>query len=266
MHAQVTPALAALDSAVVTDETLAKEAQGGDRDAFGALYQRYAANVRGYVANRVPDRDAVDDVAQDIFLQALAMLAGCGAQRGEYCGGDQPGTFGRWLFGVPARFALNEYFRTRCHDATAQHGAADELRLSADQAFAPAADVPLSAGMAAMLAALPPRQREVVELRFLDGLPVETTAAVLDIRSHTVKRRAAEAMPRLGRPAGQPGRANHKRDGTPAVYREGGKWRGHAWVASPDGTARKKHFRAETREAALALWADLTGADLASAA
>lgn len=45
----------------------------GDRDGFGQLYSRYAALVHGILLARVP-RAEVDDLVQDIFLQAFKKL------------------------------------------------------------------------------------------------------------------------------------------------------------------------------------------------
>jgi RNA polymerase sigma-70 factor, ECF subfamily len=56
------------------DDTLVRAAQQGDRSAFGLLYSRYARMVHGIVLSRVPYSD-VDDLVQDVFLQALPRLA-----------------------------------------------------------------------------------------------------------------------------------------------------------------------------------------------
>lgn len=49
----------------------------------------------------------------------------------------------------------------------------------------------------AALSSLTPRQRQVVSLRFLEDLSVETTAEILGVRSGTVKRATADALQRL---------------------------------------------------------------------
>src|SRR5437762_2476379 len=58
----------------VTDlARLVQAAQGGDRPAFGELYQRYARFVHGIVLSRVPRAD-VQDLVQDIFVAAMQRL------------------------------------------------------------------------------------------------------------------------------------------------------------------------------------------------
>ena len=46
---------------------LLRQAQSGDREAFGQLYTNHVAHVRRYVSARLRerDRDAVPDVVQD---------------------------------------------------------------------------------------------------------------------------------------------------------------------------------------------------------
>jgi RNA polymerase sigma-70 factor, ECF subfamily len=55
------------------DDALVRAAQRGDRAAFGLLYARYSRMVHGILLARVPFSD-VDDLVQDVFLQALPRL------------------------------------------------------------------------------------------------------------------------------------------------------------------------------------------------
>jgi RNA polymerase sigma-70 factor, ECF subfamily len=54
-------------------ESLVRSAQSGDRPAFGRLYDLYARMVRGIRLGMVP-RDEVDDLIQEVFLQAMRRL------------------------------------------------------------------------------------------------------------------------------------------------------------------------------------------------
>jgi RNA polymerase sigma-70 factor, ECF subfamily len=69
-----TPAVTAVHEPAGTDDALIRAAQRGDRAAFGLLYARYSRMVHGILLGRVPFSD-VDDLVQDVFLQALPRLA-----------------------------------------------------------------------------------------------------------------------------------------------------------------------------------------------
>ena len=50
---------------------LVAAAQGGDREAFGALYARYQPQIASYIGYRVTDHATVQDLCQDTFVKAL---------------------------------------------------------------------------------------------------------------------------------------------------------------------------------------------------
>src|SRR5438876_3884575 len=58
---------------VSEDATLVAAARGGDREAFGVLYERHARMVHGILLARVPRSDAAD-LVHDVFLLALDRL------------------------------------------------------------------------------------------------------------------------------------------------------------------------------------------------
>jgi RNA polymerase sigma-70 factor (ECF subfamily) len=80
---------------------LAGAARAGDRDAFGRLYDRFAPMVHGLLLARVP-RAEVDDLVQEVFLQAMGRLASL----------RQLESFGPWLAAI-ARNRARDHFRRR---------------------------------------------------------------------------------------------------------------------------------------------------------
>ena len=79
--------------------SLVSAARGGDRGAFGALYQRYARMVHAILLGRVPVGD-VEDLVQDVFVRAMRQVH---TLRDVNC-------FGGWLATV-ARNRANDYHR-----------------------------------------------------------------------------------------------------------------------------------------------------------
>lgn len=52
------------------DVSLVEAARGGDRGAFGLLYDRHARTVHGLLLARVPPSEA-EDLLHDVFIAAL---------------------------------------------------------------------------------------------------------------------------------------------------------------------------------------------------
>lgn len=84
------------------DSALASAARGGDRAAFGRLYDRYARMVHGILLARVPLRD-VDDLVHDVFLQALSRIRAL----------RDTGRFDAWLAAITRNRAHDYHRRTR---------------------------------------------------------------------------------------------------------------------------------------------------------
>jgi RNA polymerase sigma-70 factor, ECF subfamily len=91
--------LTPVDPAQTEIPRLVRDAQHGDREAFGQLYQRFARMVHGIVLARI-NRVDVDDVVQDVFAIALDRLTDL----------REPAAFGGWLATI-ARHRAADYGR-----------------------------------------------------------------------------------------------------------------------------------------------------------
>src|SRR5258708_28988158 len=99
------------------DETLVRAAQGGDRAAFGHLYQRYVRMVHGILLALVP-RSAAEDLVHDVFLQALPKLTAL----------RDASRFGPWLAAI-ARNRATAFHRHAKSDSSLEDepGAAENI-------------------------------------------------------------------------------------------------------------------------------------------
>jgi RNA polymerase sigma-70 factor (ECF subfamily) len=97
------PAVTAAAPGRASEETgLVEAARGGDREAFGGLYRRYARMVHGVLLARVPRSD-VADLVQDVFLVALRRLAAL----------RDPAAFGPWVAAIARNRAVDYHRRAR---------------------------------------------------------------------------------------------------------------------------------------------------------
>src|SRR5437588_8601583 len=53
-----------------TDEEILRRVQGGDREAFIALFDRYYSRVEGYARRQMQNPEAARDIASETFLRA----------------------------------------------------------------------------------------------------------------------------------------------------------------------------------------------------
>src|SRR5688572_25406965 len=97
------------------DLRLVRLARTGDRDAFTRLVQRHHARVRLFLGGYLRRADAVDDVAQDVFLIAYRRLD-------SFAGESAVST---WLFGI-ARRRLLEHLRGEMRLSSRHRGAYEE--------------------------------------------------------------------------------------------------------------------------------------------
>lgn len=138
------------ETGVVTEppeHALIRDARGGDREAFGGLYRRYARMVHGVLLARVP-RSQVDDLVQDVFLAALARLHTL----------RDPAAFGGWLAAIARNRALDHHRSRR-----------DTVEIS-EEIAAPESHDGEAARVLALIRTLPEAYRETLVLRLVEGL------------------------------------------------------------------------------------------------
>jgi len=166
-------------------------ARAGDADAFMAIYDAYAARLRGLAFRTLGDPGLLDDAMQEVAVKAFLGLPHF---RGECA-------VGTWLFQITYRTCLN-----------LQRGGGrvvpvPDVQLLTDEATAdPAESVLLRIELAAALASLTAAQRAAVFLILEEGLDHQTAARVLGVPPGTVASRLSAARAALARCLGDPRR------------------------------------------------------------
>lgn len=142
-------------------------AEAGQVQEVQRLFLRNMAGLRGFLAGFCPDFDACEDLVHEVFLTASAKAA-------DFA----PGTdFPAWLRAIARNKAL-EHARSRASGP--QPLSAGTLNALADDA--PPADADFGGRREALrqcLKTVAPRAREILELRYVEGLrPPEIAARV----------------------------------------------------------------------------------------
>lgn len=169
-----------------TDRQLVARVLAGDRDGFHALVERHAAPLWSTVRASLGDREEARDVLQETWTRAFERLATL----------REPERLRSWLLSI----ALN---LVRQRGRRAIRGAEGPLEAAGDPADgAP----PVAEGLeraetrehlAAAIAALPPRQREVVDLRVNHDLSHGEIADLLGITEEASRASHYQALRRL---------------------------------------------------------------------
>lgn len=174
-----------LDTALVT------RARGGDRDAFESLVRRHQRGlwrlVRRYLR---ADADA-SDVTQQAFVRAYRALD---SFRGD-------ASVRSWLYRIGINLALN-HLRDRARESPAELDP-DALAIGAVGASGLVA-AEQAAALREAVAALPPKQKMVLELRIYDELSFREVAALCACTENAAKVSFHFAVKRLRAVLGEP--------------------------------------------------------------
>jgi RNA polymerase sigma factor (sigma-70 family) len=161
------------------DSELVAATLAGDRTAFGRLIDRHAARAAA-IAGSILGRSDAEDVVQEALLAA-------------YLGLDRlrrPERFGGWLYAITANLAKMRLRQRGSHVSFDELGgrwfAAGEvdLRLTPQEAVEA---VELLGLVRSAFEALPPRQRDVALLYYVDGLSCSEIAALLGSSTGAVR-------------------------------------------------------------------------------
>lgn len=185
------------------DDVLVRLICQGDEDALSVLYRRYVEAIYRFVLAQVRDVQDAEDLTSETFARMLRSLSGF---RGE-------ASFKNWLYQI-ARNAVRNHRRAAGYRRTVPLSP----RLAEEPLQEPVADNADQSRVIELLRPLPPRYRQVLELRFLDGHSIEETAQRMGVTvgnakvlQHRALRKAASIAEESGVEAGPARRAAERR-------------------------------------------------------
>jgi RNA polymerase sigma-70 factor (ECF subfamily) len=163
------------------DERLQIEAAQKDPAKFGELYERHFERVYAFVARRVHDHAAAEDITGEVFHKALAALPGF-----QWRGAP----FGAWLLRIAAN-AIADGARRAGREVTST----DDVR---EPSVAPDADISdRRADLFRFVDELPADQRRVIVERFVEQRSIREIADRLSKTEGAVKQLQFRALQSL---------------------------------------------------------------------
>jgi RNA polymerase sigma-70 factor (ECF subfamily) len=157
----------------IYERLLVVRAQAGDEAAFVELVERFSPRLR-YFLRKLIGGDGAEDALQDVWLDVFRQLPRL----------NDPQALVAWLYRIARDRAFGKLRKSRralqpLDEAGAIDETADEGEFSPEDA----------AQIHAALDRLPPEQREVLVLRFLEDLTYEQIASVVGCQLGTVRSR-----------------------------------------------------------------------------
>ncbi len=167
---------------------LLRQVAGGDRDAFGRFYDRYAPLVFTFAVRLLRVRAEAEDLLQEVFLQAWH-------QADRYR--EERGSPEAWLVTITRSRGIDKLRSTRRRDEKILPAEESAGRQVGGMVESGAAQSDAKLAVTGALGGLPEAQRRVLELAYFDGLTQSEIAARLGEPLGTVKTRMRGGLERL---------------------------------------------------------------------
>ena len=179
-----------------TDSELVERALGGSPEAYGDLVLRYQRPVFSLIVRMVRNGAIAEELAQDVFIKAYHHLGSFDPRR----------KFSSWLFKVAHNATIDHLRRRQLATVPLEPEEGEGPRL-AELLSGPESEGPegqamrseLARALDEALAELRPEHREILLLRFGQGLSYSELAEVLGLALGTVKTHIHRARKRLAR-------------------------------------------------------------------
>ena len=185
----------------MSDAELVKAFKEGDAGALDELIGRYKERLYAYLLRLSRDRDAADDLQQEVFIKVVKKIHSYGERE----------KFSAWLFTI-AHHAVMDHFRSGLRRREESLDTADGDRTPLAETLPshePGPDKQLeeaesSAVLQAAFDRLSSDQREIFLMRHYSGLSFKEIADILGVPIGTVLARMSRAMAKVRSELGKP--------------------------------------------------------------
>ncbi|MCP3957224.1 MAG: sigma-70 family RNA polymerase sigma factor [bacterium] len=172
------------DRTTASDAELVEQVLAGSSEAFRQLVERFQRPVLSVIARMVGDPALAEDLAQEAFIKAYRALGSFDPRR----------KLASWLFKIAHNTTIDHLRRGRPETVPLEPAGPDDEEswevLAASEDEGPqrrAEQAQLVRGLDAALGRLAPRYREILLLRFQQGLAYHEIAEVTGLAMGTVK-------------------------------------------------------------------------------
>ena len=180
------------DPATLDDAALIDRIADGEAAALAVLYDRHAAVVFAFARRILRDREAAEDLLQEVFFRTWQRAGAYRPERGQFV---------TWLLSMTHNLAIDEV-RKRRRRPQKTDGAAPELLLDGVADGGPPVEDEVWQGalrgtLVEALGGLPPAQRDAIALAYFGGLTQREIAATMGAPLGTIKTRLRLGLDKL---------------------------------------------------------------------
>lgn len=180
-----TEVMAKAENEINRDELVVRAS--GDSQALGRLYELYYGRIFRFCLCRLFVREAAEDATSEVFLQVARKIRSFDGQSEE--------KFRNWLYAIAIRLTSGQIRKTlRRRQLLAAACEQNALGRENCEDSGSKIDWPV---LYEAIAALKPRQQEVVSLRFFEGMTHKEIAVILGMKDVAVRVRLSRALGKL---------------------------------------------------------------------
>ena len=180
-----------------TDEVLVSMYASGNNSAFDVLLERYKDRLYSYILYIVHNNDVADDLFQDTFVRAIMTI-----RQGRYA---ESGRFYPWLTRIAHNLIIDQFRTERTENTVesenAQRDLLNNLRLADASIEQQMLDEQTSEDVRRLVRHLPENQKEVVRMRYYEGLSFKEIAERTGVSINTALGRVHYAILNMRRMA-----------------------------------------------------------------
>jgi len=161
---------------------LLAKAKAGDEQAFGELYEIWAAKVYRFIYTKVKSVPIAEDITADVFLKGWQKLHQYHPRTGI--------SFSSWLYTI-ARNAVVDYYRLNQRSELSFEDLPEMADLEGAELYREKSEIEQA------LRNLPEEYEKVLRLRFVEQLPIARVAQIMKKKEDNIRALTSRALKKL---------------------------------------------------------------------
>lgn len=183
----------------ITDDQLVKAYASGDNEAFDTLLKRHQDRIFNYIIRIIKNEDIANDIFQETFVKAILTI-----KQGRY---TENGRFPAWISRIAHNLIIDHYRQEKSENVQSADIEDIDILNRKDLAEATIEDVIIADqirdDVKYLIELLPELQKEVLKMRYYQGLSFKEIAELTDVSINTALGRMRYAIINLRRLASE---------------------------------------------------------------